>query len=48
LLVLFEFSFLNTLYILVTDPLLYEELEKIFTHSVGYLFILVTIFFAVV
>jgi hypothetical protein len=38
-----EFSFLNSLYILVTNPLSAVKLAKIFSHIVGYLFNLVTI-----
>jgi hypothetical protein len=46
-LILWAFSFLISLYILVINPLSDVEPAKFFSHSVGYLFNLVIISFVV-
>jgi hypothetical protein len=47
LLILWEIGFLSSLYILVINPLQDVQVAKIFSHSVGCLFSLVTVSLAV-
>jgi hypothetical protein len=47
LLILFRLGFLSSMYILVMNPLSNVQLAKILSHSVGCLFSLVTVSFAV-